>query len=164
MRASHWSEARARARRNALTETHKTIPLPARVTRRPRTVLALPATQSAVSCSSDALLAADQSSHSNDRQPGASQRHVGPRATGLAGGDEPRRSCCSVGPAEQHDFATVLAPDGCLARRCALVASESHDGSRSARVTFEPRTPRDARTVRGRRASRAGCGMVCASQ
>ena len=115
---------------------------------------------SAVSCSSDALLAADQSSHSSDRQPGASQWHVGPLVTGLAGGDEPRRSCCSVGPAEQHDFATVLAPDGCLARRCRLVASESHDDTRSARAAFEPRTTRDARTVRGRRESRTGRGMV----
>ena len=36
MRASHWSEALARAGQNALNETHKTIPRSARVTRRPR--------------------------------------------------------------------------------------------------------------------------------
>ena len=46
MLTSHWSEALACVRRNALTETHKTIPRPARAARRPRTVLASLATQS----------------------------------------------------------------------------------------------------------------------
>ena len=158
MRASHWSEALACVRRNALTETHKTIPRPARAARRPRTVLCVPG--HSVSCSTDALLAADRSSHSNDRQPGASQRHIGTRVTSVAGGDEPRRLCCSVSPADQCELATVLVPDGCLALRCAFVASESHGGTRSAPLTFEPRRLRNARTFRGRRVTRADRGMV----
>ena len=158
MLTSHWSEALACVRRNALTETHKTIPRPARAARRPRTVLCVPG--HSVSCSSDALLAADRSSHSNDRQPGASQRHIGTRVTSVAGGDEPRRLCCSVSPADQCELATVLVPDGCLALRCAFVASESHGGTRSAPLTFEPRRLRNARTFRGRRVTRADRGMV----
>ena len=78
----------------------------------------------------------------------------------MAGGDEPRRLCCSVSPADQHELATVLVPDGCLALRCAFVASESHGGTRSAPLTFEPRRLRNARTFRGRRVTRADRGMV----
>ena len=78
----------------------------------------------------------------------------------MAGGDEPRRLCCSVSPADQCELATVLVPDGCLALRCAFVASESHGGTRSAPLTLEPRRFRNARTFRGRRVTRADRGMV----
>ena len=96
----------------------------------------------------------------NDQRLMAGCRQAGALATAVAGGDEPRRQYCSTGPAEQRHFATALAPDGRWALRCRLGPSESRDGSGSARATFQPRSPVNARTVCGRRASRAGRSMV----
>ena len=74
--------------------------------------------------------------HLNDRQLMASCRHAGDLSAVVAGGDEPRKPCDSAEPPQQRGVVAVLVPVKVQLLRRRSRATESRDGSRSARTTF----------------------------
>ena len=101
-------------------------------------------------------------SHSNERWPGAGYRQLAGGAAAVALADEPRWPCCSVGEPEQRVSSAVVAAGQLRALQSRSRQPESRAGSQSARVTFKPQRPRDAKAIRGWCASRAGRGrLIC---